>query len=125
MTQTDDGASGARCDADTQCGHVPRFQVRLDGSRPRQARRRADACAYHVPEVIEVLRAWAAEHGVIEGALTILAVEPAASGRQRAGEDQPDLRGFAFSTIPLDPGPQRDPQAGAVSRATTPAEPES
>jgi hypothetical protein len=125
MNPPDHQASPGTCDADTQCGHVPCFQVRLDGSRPRQACRRADACAYHVAEVIEALRAWAAEHGVVDGALTILAVEPAAGGRQRAGEDQLDLRGFAFSTIPLDPGPQRDPQAGVASRATTPAEPES
>ena len=108
MTQTDDGASGARCDADTQCGHVPCFQVRLDGSRPRQGHRRADACAYHVAEVIEALRAWAAEHGVVDGALTILAIEPVAGGRQPVGQGQPDLRGFAFSTIPLDePEPGR------------------
>jgi len=124
MTTPDRQASPERCDADTQCGHVPCFQVRLDGSRPRQGHRRADACAYHVAEVIEALRAWAAEHGVVDGALTILAVEPAAGGRQLTGEDQLDLRGFAFSTIPLDPGPQRDPQAGVASRAATPAEPE-
>jgi hypothetical protein len=61
---------------------------------------------------------------ITEPADNLCAVEPAASGRQRAGEDQLDLRGFAFSTIPLDPGPQRDPQAGVASRATTPAEPE-
>jgi hypothetical protein len=108
MTQTDDGASGARCDADTQCGHVPCFQVRLDGSRPLQAHWRANACAYHVADVIEAVRGWAAEHGVVDGALTILAIEPAAGGRQPIGQDQPDLRGFAFSTIPLDTGPRCD-----------------
>src|SRR2546430_16314757 len=105
MTQTDDGASGARCDADTQCGHVPCFQVRLDGSRPRQGHRRADACAYHVAEGIEAPRAWAAEHGGVDGALTILAVEPAAGGRPRTREDQPDPPGFPVSTIPLEPRP--------------------
>jgi hypothetical protein len=46
---------------------------------------------------------------VVDGALTILAIEPAAGGRQPTGEDHPDLRGFAFSTIPLDSGP---PTAG-------------
>jgi hypothetical protein len=106
MTKSDDRASGARCDADTRCLHVPCFQVQLDGSRPRQAHHRADACAYHVADVIEALRGWAAEHGVVDGALTILAIEPAAGGRQAVGEDRPDLRGFAFSTIPLDSGPQ-------------------
>ena len=106
MNPPDHQASPGTCDADTQCGHVPCFQVRLDGSRPRQAHRRANACAYHVADVIEAVRGWAAEHGVVDGALTILAIEPAAGGRQPTGEDQPDLRGFAFSTIPLDSGPQ-------------------
>jgi hypothetical protein len=41
---------------------------------------------------------------VVDGALTILAIEPAAGGRQPTGEDRSDLRGFAFSTIPLDSG---------------------
>ena len=48
---------------------------------------------------------------VVDGTLTILAVEPAAGGRQPTGEDRPDLRGFAFSTIPLDSGP---PLPGSV-----------
>ena len=99
MTAPDDWMPPGTCDADTQCQHVPCFQVQLDGS-PR-AYQRANACAYHVADVIEALRGWAGEHGLIDGALTILAVEPAAGGRQPHGEDQPDLRGFAFSRIPL------------------------
>ena len=79
---------------------MPCFQVQLDASSRGQAHRQANACAYHVADVIQALRAWAAEHGVIDGALTILAIEPAAGGRQPAGR-RPDLRGFAFSTIPL------------------------
>jgi hypothetical protein len=55
--------------------------------------------------------------------MTILAIEPAAGGRQPTGEDQPDLRGFAFSTIPLDSAPRRDPQPGVTSRTGTPAAP--
>ena len=110
MTPADHEASPGRCDADTQCLHVPCFQVQLDGSRPRQAHRHANACAYHVADVIEALRAWAAEHGVVDGALTILAIEPAAGGRQPVGQDQPDLRGFAFSTIPLD-----EPESGRLA----------
>jgi hypothetical protein len=113
MTPQDNRASPEACDADTQCQHAPCFQVQLDGTRPRQARRRANACAYHVADVIEALRAWAGEHGVADGALTILAIEPAAGGRQSHEEDRPDLRGFAFSRIPLDPGPRRDPPPAA------------
>jgi len=94
---------------------VPCFQVQLDASRPRQARRQANACAYHVPDVIEALRAWAGDHDLADGLLTVLAIEPAAGGRVpgpsgQPGQPgpgaggQPELRGFAFSTIPLGPG---------------------
>jgi hypothetical protein len=125
MIPPDHRASPEACDADTECLHVPCFQVQLDGTRPRQAHKLANACAYHVADVIGTLRGWAAENGVVDGALTILAIEPAAGGRQPTGEDGPDLRGFAFSTIPLDSVPRRDPQPGVASRAAAPAEPES
>lgn len=101
MTPPDNRTSPGTCDADTKCLHVPCFQVQLDVSSRRQAYRQASACAYHVAEVIQALRAWAREHGVIDGELTILAIEPAAGGRQPNGPDHPDQRGFAFSTIPL------------------------
>ena len=101
MTPPDNRASPGACDADTECRHVPCFQVQLDGIPPRQAHRQANACAYHVADVIEALRAWAGEHGVVDGALTILAIEPARQAvRQPHGPDRPDLRGFAFSTDP-------------------------
>ena len=61
MTPPDYRASPEACDADTQCLHVPCFQVQLDGARPRQAHQRANACAYHVADIIETLRRWAAE----------------------------------------------------------------
>jgi hypothetical protein len=81
--------------------HAPCFQVQLEATRPGRAHREANACAYHVPDVIETLRAWAGNHGVTDGQLTILAVEPAAGGRHPIRADEPDLRGFAFSRIPL------------------------
>ena len=101
MTPPDDRTSPGTCDADTNCLHVPCFQVQLDVSSRRQAHRQASACAYHVADVIQALRAWAGEHGVIDGELTILAIEPAAGGRQPSGAGHRDQRGFAFSTIPL------------------------
>ena len=104
MTAPDRRASPGTCDADTRCLHVPCFQVQLDVSSREQAHRQANACVYHVADVIQALRAWAAEHGVIDGELTILAIEPAAGGRQTSEPghpDYPDLRGFAFSTIRL------------------------
>ena len=127
MTPSEDRASAVRCNADAKCLHVPCFQVQLDASCPRQAHRRANACAYHVPDVIEALRAWAGEHGMADGQLTILAIEPAASARQSGqagGPAQPELRGFAFSTIPLGPVQRRGPEAGIGSRAAASAESE-
>jgi len=108
MTPPDSRASQGACDADSECLHVPCFQVQVEASSCGQAHRQANACAYHVADVIQALRAWAAEHGVIDGTLTILAIEPAAGGRQPDGSGQapgpgdPDLHGFPFSRIPLD-----------------------
>ncbi len=107
MTPPDDQTSPGACDADPGCQHAPCFQVQLEASGCGQEHRQANACAYHVAEVIQALRAWAAEHGVVDGALAILAIEPAAGGRRPGGPDQPhgpgypDLRGFPFSRIPL------------------------
>ena len=108
----------AACDADTRCGRTPCFQVQLEASQPQQADWQALACAHHVADVIEALRAWAAEHGVADGALTILAIEPTAGGPQPHEESRSDLRGFAFSRIPLGSGARPGPQAGVASRAT-------
>ncbi len=129
MIPSQNRASTGGCDADTTCLHVPCFQVQLEASRPRQAHRQANACAHHVPDVIETLRAWAGEQGLADGQLTILAIEPAAGGRipDRAGQSgpgQPELRGFAFSTIPLHSVQRRDPDASVGSRAAASAEPE-
>jgi hypothetical protein len=127
MIPPTDRASTGTCDADTTCLHAPCFQVQLEASHPRQAHRQANACVYHVPDVIEALRAWAGEHDLADGQLTILAIEPAAGGRvpdQSGQAGQPELRGFAFSTIPLGSVQRRDPDASVGSRATAPAEPE-
>jgi hypothetical protein len=141
MISPDDRASAGKCDADPNCVHVPCFQVRLEASQPRQS----NACAYHVADVIQALRAWAGQRTLVDGQLTILAIEPAAGGRQpgspdqagtdqagtdQAGTDQPGgpdrigLRGFAFSTIPLTPPHRRDPEASVGSPATPAERPE-
>ena len=114
-----DRALASQCEADPQCAHVPCFQVQLEASRPRQAHRQAIACAYHVADVIEAQRAWASQRGLADGQLTILAIEPAAGGRQpgepggivgSGAPDDPGLRGFAFSTIPLTSAHRHDPE---------------
>src|SRR5947209_8895168 len=107
MTAPDGRRLPGACAADSECQHTPCFQVQLEASGCGQEHRQANACAYHVAAVIQALRAWAAEHGVIDGALTILAIEPAAGGARPGGSDQPpgpdapDLRGFPFSRTPL------------------------
>jgi hypothetical protein len=110
MISAEDRAPMGRCDADTDCRHAPCFQVQLEAARPRQA----NACAYHVAEVIEALRAWAGERGVVGGQLTILAIEPAAGGRQPGGSAAPHgagLHGFPFTTIPLASAQRIEPGA--------------
>ena len=105
------------CDGDPRCGHRACFQIQLEASQPRQAYRQALACAYHVADVIEALRAWARGHHLAGGQLTILAIESAAEGRQSggtSGSKTAALREFAFSTIPLKtippgPAPHREP----------------
>ena len=105
------GAPSTACDGDPRCGHPACFQIQLEASQPQQAYRQALACAYHVADVIEALRAWAREQDLAGGQLTILAIEPAAGGRQpggTSGSKTAALREFAFSTIPLKtipPGP--------------------
>jgi hypothetical protein len=122
------GESSAACDADASCRHAACFQIQLEASQPEQAYRQAVACAYHVADVIEALRAWARERDLAGGQLTILAIEPAAGGRQLGGAGRGEtgsgsaggsaktaaLREFAFSTIPLKtippgPAPHREP----------------
>jgi len=110
-------APSTACDGDPRCGHRACFQIQLEASQPQQAYRQALACAYHVADVIEALRAWAREHDLAGGQLTILAIEPAAGGRQpggTSGSKTAALREFAFSTIPLKtippgPAPHREP----------------
>ena len=129
MTAADDRAPAGTCDADPHCAHVPCFQVQLEASRPQRAHRQSNACAYHVAEIIQALRAWAGNRGLVDGQLTILAIELAAGGPQPGepvGPGAPDrsgLHGFAFSTIPLT-AYRLDPEA-RVGSNTTPAEPES
>jgi hypothetical protein len=117
MIPTETYPPSAACDADPRCAHVACFQVQLDASQPQQAHRKALACAYHVADVIEDLRGWARERDLADGQLTILAIEPAAGGRQPSGAGGAKtaaLREFAFSTIPLktippSPAPHREP----------------
>jgi hypothetical protein len=120
MISADDRAPTGKCDADPRCTHVPCFQVQLEAARPRRSRRLANACAYHVADVVQALRAWAGDRGLMGGQLTILAIEPAAGGRQPGGSGapgDPEPRGFPFTTIPLITAQSREQgTAGPQSR---------
>ncbi len=97
-------APSAGCDADPRCRHAACFQIQMDATAQQQVGRPAVACAYHVADVIEAVRAWAREHDLVGGQLTILAIEPAAYGRQAGtvgGPKEAALREFAFTTLPL------------------------
>jgi hypothetical protein len=89
------------CQADTACHRPPCFQARLDaacGASRAPIRRRAEACASHLGTMVTALAAWARDHDLTDGDLTILAIEPARPGQ--AGL-QPQTSGLAFSTIHL------------------------
>lgn len=104
MTAPDGCGPATSCDADPRCAHAACFQVQLEVSQPRRAYRQALACAYHVADVIVSLRGWARDQDLADGQLTILAIEPAAGGRQAgpaSGSGAAALREFAFSTLPL------------------------
>jgi hypothetical protein len=101
---------GGGCHAGRPCAHAPCFQVRLEApARPRPARRNATACASHLGEVVCDLTAWAHDHGLTRGQVTVLAIDrppvtcPAAGSGGFGGFGEPAGPGFAFTTIPLTP----------------------
>jgi hypothetical protein len=93
------------CQADSACGHPPRFRARLEaasGSQP--VRKNAEACADHLGYMVQALTAWARGHHLTEGRLIVLAIDPPSGGPAlagRAGHEGPEMAGFAFSTIRL------------------------
>ena len=123
MITPDDRASTDRCDADTTCQHVPCFQVQLEASRPQHASPAGERLRLPCPRRHRDAADMGGEHDLSEGQLTILVIEPAAGGPlpsqpglpgpgqpgEPGGPGQPELRGFAFSTIPLKPVQRRDP----------------
>lgn len=62
-------------------------------------RRRVNTCASHVIEAIQLLRAWGHVSGLVDGWLTVLAIDPYALPRLAAlGIADP---GFAFYSAPI------------------------
>ncbi|HEY6790512.1 MAG TPA: hypothetical protein VI365_24720 [Trebonia sp.] len=86
------------------CPRAASFQARVES--PADAEhpfRRANACASHLVEVIEELRAWARARQLADGLLTVLAIDPYALPwlAARGITDH----GFAFYTAPVTPLP--------------------
>ena len=115
----------AACDA---CPRAAFFQVRIEGPPGHErTRRRANACATHLVEVIERLRAWAGDSHLAGGWLTVLAIDAYALPRLAAlGIPEP---GFAFYSAPITAAPNgwaagtRPAVAGAAARHEDEAHP--
>lgn len=60
------------------------------------------ACAEHIGELVEGLKAWSRDGGLADGRVTVLAVDPGAEFRRASGDVLGPLwPGFAFSTLAL------------------------
>jgi hypothetical protein len=87
----------AACSA---CAREACFQARVESPAGNQhIRRRANACASHLVEVIQMLRAWAGSRLLTGGWLTVLAIDPYALPRL-AARGVTD-HGFAFYSAPI------------------------
>src|SRR5215469_8957145 len=96
---TQDGA--ATC---SECTRAASFQARVEWPPDGEhTGRRANACAGHLVEVIQLLRTWARGSGRDGAWLTVLAIDPYALPRLAAlGIPEP---GFAFYTAPVTQAP--------------------
>jgi hypothetical protein len=84
-----------------ECGREACFQARVDPAAGREhAARHANACASHLVEVIQMLRAWARSSRLAGGWLTVLAIDPYAISRLAEGVTD---HGFAFYSAPVTP----------------------
>ena len=93
----------AGCHAVARCDGQPCFQVRVEASLCRRpVLHWANACAAHIGELVEGVKAWARDGNLTEATLTVLVIDPAAESRRAAGgEPGPLWPGFAFSVLPL------------------------
>jgi hypothetical protein len=102
----------ARC---SECTRAAFFQARVEwppgrGHGREHSGRRANACASHLVDVIQLLRTWARGSHLTGGWLTVLAIDPYALPRLAAlGIPEP---GFAFYTAPI----TQPPVASQLSR---------
>ena len=84
------------------CPGAACFQARIESpAGPEHTRRHANACASHLVEVIQMLRAWASSSRLAGGWLTVLAIDPYAISRLAEGVTD---HGFAFYSAPVSRG---------------------
>lgn len=89
------------CQADPRCHHTPRFQLRLDAPHMRNKA----CCASHLGTMAQAMTTWARDHGLTEGDLTILTMDPPPGGQCRwlqPPSGGAPASGLVFSTIPLE-----------------------
>ena len=86
------------CQANRQCDRAPCFQARFEAiAGHRAVQKDAELCAEHLGGMVHALATWAPDQG-LEGKVTVLAIDEAAS-RQTTRPDDLLLHGFAFGTI--------------------------
>jgi hypothetical protein len=86
------------------CSGAAFFQARAEWPGERAPfRRRASACADHVVEAIQLLRAWGHDLDLDGGWLTVLAVDPHARVRAAPADTDADAgaTAFPFYSAPL------------------------
>lgn len=103
MTVTLRDATSTAAIACTVCTRAAFFQARVEwaaGAPGRdRVRRRANACASHVIDAVQLLRAWGHDSELAGGWLTVLAIDPYAMPRLAAlGIADP---GFVFYSARL------------------------
>jgi hypothetical protein len=88
------------------CSGAAFFQARAEWpGGPARIRRRASACASHVVEAIQLLRAWGHDRDLAGGWLTVLAVDPHARPHpdQTTASADAGPPGLPFYSAPLTP----------------------
>lgn len=90
-----------KCQADRSCGRLACFQARVEASTGgRQVYRHVNACAGHITEAVQELKAWAGDHAV-RGWLKVLAIDPYATVHRAASGAGPAELTFAFYAVPV------------------------
>jgi hypothetical protein len=76
----------SRCRAAEGCAEQACFQVRLEALLGRRlVVHCANACAEHIGELVEGLKAWSRDGGLADGTVTVLAIDPVRAGKGAVG----------------------------------------